>query len=543
MNQDNRTLLAKFQDIYTSAFDNKKQLRKWLIISIVLISAYYLIYAFTNFDFIWFLGKEIRVGVVVFILVLFFKLFHALFGKWYIHATRERLSVLYVKNKLPRKIKVEGYTRSGKDSSINAIKKHLRDDLIEKIKDDLYYIEMICYPYNFDLLDKYLNENHSSFMINSKNKFFKVFIDMMEKNNCFIKKYYSKNFDTQSHLQELYFITKNPFDKDVDPIKYKYNDNIKPKHYLTLLIKYCMLYIRIHYLDNFIISNQPTMETNEKPAKVFSTRFTNIQKENASWPWPIDGNIIVIETEADGLYPNVGMGKNDKPMKTGFRNFKAFIAHLLGENTVYINLGQNASRTEKSIRELDHVFLRVIEQTKVFGGEKRIYLINKLLSWIEFWLKKSPRKKAREKQYRRRSRMVEKITRLKNSGYIYVDIKISRSEISGLAPEMTVKKILKYDKAINENYTVKLCFRLIDNYFGYNTHYIESVAESKAAKTTEQFQDVMSWDPDLILKRKHIEYMGYKVLDNIVGIDRYKLEKQQKQKEIKQKAKEKTDEV
>ncbi len=60
------------------------------------------------------------------------------------------------------------------------------------------------------------------------------------------------------------------------------------------------------------------------------------------------------------------------------------------------------------------------------------------------------------------SKIYEKITQLLNTGYIYVDIKVSRNDQDGSADEMSLKKILKHDKKIFENYTTRLCFKIID---------------------------------------------------------------------------------
>jgi hypothetical protein len=531
----NLTVFEKLQDTYTNLYDNKKTLKKWLIAVVVILSIYHIIDSYINYDFRHLINKELLLGLYVFLTILFCKLFHETFGKWYIHATRERLSIKYVKTKMPRKFKTDGDTGAGKDSTMNAIKKHFRDDIIEKIEDDLEYIELICYPYDIKKLNSFLDENHKEFMTNVKTNFFSSYIEMMKKNNCFIKKYYSKGFSTEEHLKELYSLQKNPFDPNFKKIKFQYNDLIKPRHYLSLLIKYCMLYIRINYMNYYVVTNQPTMETPEKPALLFSTNFTNIQQESSSWPWPIDGNVIFMQTEGDALYPNTGIPKNEKPMKTGYRNLIAFNRHLFGENSVFIMIGQNNSRTEKSLRELNHAFISIIEQTKYFGGEKRIFFIKKFLKWVEFWSEKSPRKKSREKQLRRQSKLIEKITRLENSGYIYADIKISKSEISGESPEWTLKKIFAYDKAIKENYKIRLCFKIKDYYFGYNTHYAESVAEEKAKNSDTQYYEVMRWDPDLILKKKHIIYMGYSVFDSMMNIDRVKINNDKKKAKVKKK--------
>ncbi len=532
LNQDNDTFISKLQDGYTSLYENKKNLRKALIIIVVLITLYFLILAYVNYDLPWFLKREIYVLEVTFILVLLFKIFHKLFGKWVIHETRRRLTIRYVKEKMPRSIKFEGQRGAGKDSTVNALRKIWREDIISKMQEEMLVSEMIAYPYDFDKLDEYLDKNKNVFFTNSKNVFFNEFIKMMDENDCFIKKYYEKDFSTKNHILELKKILKNPNSPDIEIIKYKYNNGIKSQHYLSLLIKYCIHYIRLNYLDSFLISNQPKMETESKPAKVFSTKFTNINQKDAEWPWPLGGNVIIDETESDAVNPNKGGGKNNQPMTTGLRNFKAFFRHMFGELSVWINIGQKASRTEKSIRELDHAFVKVIEQSIVYAGEKRIYFLEKALNWVRFWIYKSLRKKSKEKQYKRRSKIYEKIKQLENTGYIYVDLKVARSDYSTSAEQLTLKKILSYDKAIHEDYYVKLCFHIEDCYKGYNTEFLSALAEIKARKSDSNWRDVMTWDTDLILKKKHIEYMAYPILDRTADIDRKKIEKAKRQAEI-----------
>ncbi len=51
-------------------------------------------------------------------------------------------------------------------------------------------------------------------MVISKTRFFSVFIDMMRNNNCFMKKYYIKEFNAEERLKELYTMQKNPFSLD-----------------------------------------------------------------------------------------------------------------------------------------------------------------------------------------------------------------------------------------------------------------------------------------------------------------------------------------
>jgi hypothetical protein len=423
----------------------------------------------------------------------------------------------YVSLKIPRSIKWDGYRGVGKDSTVNAIRKIFQRELEQSLVEELELIEIICYPYDFKLLNSELDTYNKELMVNSKNGFFKVFKRLLIDNECFLKPIYKKSFNVDEHIMDFEWIKKDPFNKNLKDIRFKYNNLISVQHYLNLLIKYSIGYIRLNYMNSYLVANQPTMETDDKPAKMFSTRFTEIQKDNSEWPWPIDGRFIIVETESDALYPNVGVKKGNQPMQTGLRNFKAFFRHFFGEEAVWMNIGQRASRTNKQLRELDHAFISVIEQSKIYGGEKRIYFLNKIMCWINFWIKHSKRLKSKEKQIRRKSKLIELVRRLENTGYIYVDIKVSRDDQGGKAEELSIKKILRHDKSIYENYKVKLCFSILDCYKGYNTYYLESLAEVKAQQSTMNYNDMRSWDKDMILKRKDMEYMGYPVLDDVLG--------------------------
>lgn len=511
------TIYQKIQDAYSYLHDNKKTIKKWTIIISIIVSLYFLIDAYTNYDLSYFILKEIYLALGLFAFYLISILFHKLWGKWLIHSKNLRLTVDYISYKIPRSIKWDGNRGAGKDSTVNAIRKVFQRDMEQSIKDEINLIQLIAYPYDFKLLNSELDTYHEEFMTNSKVKFFKLFKQLLIENNCFIKKIYCKDFSIEKHLEDFEKIKSDPFNPNLKNINYSYDNGITNQHYINLLIKYSIGYIRVNYLNSYLISNQPKLEDDNKPAKMFSTRFTNIQKENKEWPWPMDGRFIIDETESDGLYPNVGVSKGNTPMKSGLRNFKAFFRHFFGEEAVWMNIGQRASRTNKQLRELDHAFITVIEQSKVYGGEKRIYILEKLLSWVKFWSNHSIRKKAVEKQLKRQSKIITKITRLENSGYIYVDMKVSRDDQGGKAEELTIKNILRHDKKIYENYKVKLCFKLVDCYKGYNTYYLESIAEIMAQKSNMSFNDMKTWSKDMILKRADIEYMDYPVLNDILG--------------------------
>jgi hypothetical protein len=399
---------------------------------------------------------------------------------------------------------------------MNAIRKVFQDDIEETIIDELDTIKMICYSYDFNRVNQELDLYHEELITNSKNKFFKTFKQVLINNDFFIKKLYLSQETLDHHLLDFERIKQDPFNEEYKKMPYKFDDGITPQHFINLFIKYAIGYIRINYLNHLLIANQPMLESKDKPAKLFSTKFTNIQNEDTEWPWPMDGRFIIVETESDAFNPNVNVPKNEQPMKSGLRNFKAFFRHFFGEKAVWINIGQKAGRTNKQLRELDHSFISIIEQSKVYGGEKRIWFIKKYMAWCEFWSKKSLRYKAKEKQLRRISKAYQLAIRLKNSGYIYSDINVYRDDRGGKAEEISLKNILRHDKQIFSNYKIKLCFKIKDCYIGYNTSYIEALAEILANRSNMSIKDVRSWNMDLTMRKDDMEYMGYGVYKDML---------------------------
>lgn len=515
---ENKTFLAKVEDAYSSFYEARNKTKKWIIGIAIIISLFFLIDTFVNQKgFFYFIIRELILLLSIFLLYKLGQLFHFLFGKWLIHKRKYRLTKEYIIEKMPRTLKFDGHTGSGKDSSVNAIRKTFQEDLQDDIKLELETIKMVCYPYDFKLIDSELDLYHEELLTNSKNKFFNVFRKMLEDNQCFIKKLYQSELSYEEHMEDFEKVKMDPFNKDNIKIKFIYDDGIRVQHFISLLIKYSIGYIRINYINHFLIANQPMMESEDKPAKLFSTKFTNMQQKSAEWPWPIDGRFIIIETESDAFHPNVGSKNNEQPMKSGLRNFKAFFRHFFGKESVYINIGQRSTRTHAQLRELDHSFIRIIEQSKVYGGEKRIWFLDKALTWIDFWIEHSIRSKAKEKQLKRRSKLFTKVIRLENSGFLYADANVYRDDRGGKAEEISLSSLLKHDKKILENYKVKLCFTIKDCYWGYNTSYIEAIAEIMANKSNITLNQVRDWSKDMIMRKEDMEYMSYNVLDDVIG--------------------------
>lgn len=521
-------IARKIREIYTSLYDSRRRVRIFFIVVVILIAIYYFINAFMNYDRVYLLKNLIFLSLQSGACVLVAKIFHEMWGKWMIHEQRRILTEMFVEEKLPRSIKIDGPKGVGKDSSGNAIRKIFAKYMVESIEEEMDLIRMITYIYDFESLEEYLDQHHEIFETNSKGVFYNRFITAMKENQCFIKPRYLKDFTAEEHLEDLSKVYKDPFSDATIDIPYQYDDGVNRKHYLTMLIRYISLFVRSRYMSTYLFANQPMMESKDRGATLFSTAYTEIRTKEAQWVWPLDGHVIILETEVDGLYPNVS--KEQSAMTTGTRDFKAFFRHFFDEESVWITIGQNAGRTEKTLRELDFAFVRIIEQTKVFGGQKRIFFIRRRLLWVDFWIRHSLREKSRERQLKRRSKAYQRIRQLMNTGYIYVDVRVARSsDAQILAQEVSVRQLLQVDKPIQVNYMVKLCFTIHDCWWGYNTRYIESIAEMKAKQNPVSLNSLPRWDSDLTLKMSHIGHMRYRVLDKIAGLDRKKYDEAQKE--------------
>jgi len=515
-----RELIYKFKHAYAELYENKKKLRTILIVIFVVLSIVNLINAVSYYDGSYLIRKEFILALEFGSVILVIKLFHFLFGKWYLHEVARQRSEIVIKEKFPRKFKIDGYTGAGKDSSYNAIRKYFQEDILDFVHDEMSKIETICYIYDFNLIREKIDETFEVYYTPSRRKFFRSFIELMKVNHCFFKSYYLNKINEEEHIESIYQVLKNPYDEEISEIDYVFFDGIKSTHFASMVIKYVQYYVHEEYMKNYLITNQPVMEKQGLTAKEFDTEITEIRANQNLFPFPSDRLVMFWQTEIDSINPNVG--KTKSAMTTGLRDYIAFFRHFFGAKSVWVTIGQRGSRTEKALRELDHAFVTIIEQSTIHGGEKRIWFRTKAISFNEFRIKYSLRNKTKEKHYRKRALNIMRIIRLQNKGYIYADIKVSRTDTPTLATQMTTKQIMNYDKQIFESYTVKLCFTIYDCYWGYNTGYLESVAEEKASKSTMNFPDLMNWNSSLVMTRKDIKNMKYDSFDRIVGIDRSK---------------------
>ena len=207
-------------------------------------------------------------------------------------------------------------------------------------------------------------------------------------------------------------------------------------------------------------------------------------------------------------------------MKSGMRNFKAFSRHLLGEDSVWIQVGQRTGRTEKSIRELDSAFVTILNRDTIPGGEKRRWFLDRRQASLERRIERS-RKEKNEVQLRKKlSRTIERIEQLKNTGYILADVLVSKTEDGSSTEEKSLKTLLNYDKPIFGSYNVRLYLKIDEAYGRYNTHYLEMIGENFAKKNLIQFPDLPDWDMDLVMKSKNVIYMNYPVLNEMFGYEK-----------------------
>lgn len=60
-----KAFIERLQDTYTTLYDNKKTIKKWLIVIIVIVSIYHIINSYINYDFRHLINKELFLALQV----------------------------------------------------------------------------------------------------------------------------------------------------------------------------------------------------------------------------------------------------------------------------------------------------------------------------------------------------------------------------------------------------------------------------------------------------------------------------------------------
>lgn len=363
-------------------------IKKLSCVIVLILFGFYIYYDKQN-DYLFYIGYYV---IAIMLIIFALKKYHGLIGYKTILERDYQLTRSFVIKKMPHNVKLHGIKLgAGKDRTMVAIAIILSKDIkivmkleLEELVDKLYLFNIRKIHYILSV-----NDNFRPF-INPSDTFRKsVFKDMFFKCKGFLKDFYldldlvDLFNDYEDHLKNLHG----------HKSKFIFNDGVNPQHQLSLLYFYICKYVRVKYLPNYILSNQPIRETDKEMAKMYGWNMqkmkkgSNKKKDNAEYeervffPW-IEG-VVACETEVGILYFN-----NDKEIASaikadGIREDKVSYRHNKTEKYWSLSVDQKVSRVNKSLRELDQVNMNILSSEVVPIGKKRNFFLR-----IKLMLKK-----------------------------------------------------------------------------------------------------------------------------------------------------------
>lgn len=570
----------KLDEIYYKTYANREKIIKIIARligteSILLISiAIILVLLSKNSILCWLilLTSWLSFGVIY----LFLKFYHKFFGSLKIYEYDYSLTKEYIINKLPHIAKVYGKTGSGKDSLTIGCAGILANNMRNKLIIDLDELKRILYIFDFNHIDKFVINNYNLFTsfsmkINQYN-----LISVLNKNYGFIKQRFRKDISYKKLLNYYLLQLEQPTQFIT---KYSFYDGINYHAFYDLLLEYILKYIRVYIEANFIMSNQPVVESKEYNlmAKKFSMNFLQIKelsyqkggnKYSSKMLFPWKNQMIILETEAGSWYFNRDKENSKVIYETGVRDFKAYNRHFI-EDLYWFMVDQDALRVDKLLRELDHSYIQVLEKNVIDGGIKRVTFYNFLLNRINNKINKKERKVLKRENkisnYNRRLNIYEKLNKIKkvnkykkrlnktkkinlsnkldklylkakkykeivanakNEGYITILINVSDQPSPVNLVQSTIYDIMKRTRPMyHESYQITLTFKIKDIHGRYDTHYMKAVAEEIALKSKLDFIDVPRWNQSLKINKNDALYMGYPASFNMFNITKKEYEK------------------
>ena len=570
----------KLDEIYYKTYANREIIIKTIarligVESVLLISIAIILLIFSKNSFLCWLILLISWLSFTFI-YLFFKFYHKYFGSLKIYEYDYSLTKEYIINKLPHIAKVYGKTGSGKDSLTIGCAGILSNNMRNKLIIDLDELKRILYIFDFNHIDKFIVNNYNLFTsfsmkINQYN-----LISVLNKNYGFIKQRFRKEISYKK--LSTYYLMQLEQPKQY-LTKYSFYDGINYHAFYDLLLEYILKYIRVYIEANFIMSNQPVVESLEYNlmAKKFSMNFLQIKelsyqkggkKYNSKMLFPWKNQMIILETEAGSWYFNRDKENSKVIYETGVRDFKAYNRHFI-EDLYWFIVDQDALRVDKLLRELDHSYIQVLEKNVIDGGIKRVTFYNFLLNRVNKKINKKERKiikrEAKFINYNKRLNIYDKlnnrkkiskykkilaktkkinlsdkldklyvkakkykeiIANAKNEGYITILINVSDQPTPVNLVKSTIYEIMKRTKPMyHESYQISLTFKIKDIHGRYDTHYMKAVAEEIALKSKLDFINVPRWNPNLKINKDDALYMGYPASFNMFNISKQEYEK------------------
>jgi len=468
---------------------------------------------------------------------------------------------------------VSGAVRAGKDSSTVGAALIVKAHIQKKERKELKKLRYDLHIYDFNKLHDWLNKHGKQFFVASDYRMKKVFEEMIRNNDAFIHDYWlKKGIKPRDHIRSWKF----KHDKFVPDVAYY--DGLTPggKHYLDLLFKYTIMYMYYYFVPNFIMSNQPILESwtivkkTGKITRLFSKKLSQDYfklKEDTPMPFPKRG--FIIETETAIFYSNVD-DKNEKYIKetSGIREFYTTAGHLLQEQVFIYGITQSATRVMKALRELypgyqhvfkmklraTHDFTRWIVRVRVFFKKVKILRLTmyralnkmsfarirfKLSSWIHTKRKKDklilPENRYTHRIFKARhkiSKLQQKELQLWAKGYImfYKGVYENISDVGKKVsfPLFGVIQESKRDTTTYQTMGFKQVNRIKDCFGRYDTHFMKTVREAKEILYDMHYMDVPNWD-GFQVKFDDIKEMNYSTFLSLVTVVIKHLEEKEKE--------------
>ena len=417
---------------------------------------------------------------------------------------------------IPKNCQVDGPKRSGKDASTTGESIILREQLIKDYKKEIKLLKEKLYLYDFDKLHKKIALDIKKLTVGSEYKFNKAYETLLVENNCFIHEHWiNQGTDPKKHLNSWKFRS----NKRIPDIAFE--DGITPggKHTLHLLKRYVTVYIRITYIPNYIISNQPIIEeakVSKKTgaiktlfSKIFSLDYISL-KMKTPMPFPI--GVIITETETAMYYSNTDKAlevyiKNE----SGVREFHTVEGHLLQEEAYIRGITQDKDRPNKTIRELYEGYMHVFSldfycTSDIFRLNYALRRVIQKLLIVRLKVKnhftiikklKPYRVRKIRKHEKRISILHQKDLKKWAKGYIVFKKGVySKIEDSGKKVKYPLFYGLKDSSSTNSAYSMhgfKQVNKITDCFGRYDTHMMKTVRDTKEQIYSMHFNDVPNW--------------------------------------------------
>ena len=576
---------STFEKIYCLLYPKRNVINKYVKIAILLYSLLaivYCIYLYLRNESIKYIYLIIiPILIISFLLLkLLLYIYFILIGNYQLLDREMYDTETFITTKLDKIIKFFGHTGAGKDTIVAGCSSVLVRSFEEKTITDLSKIEDICYIFDFDLLNNDLSLNYKGFLSFSKDIIEKNFVAMASKRNYYLKSYYIKHDKLKDDVIYQDYLN---FKNDIlsYETKYCYGVGVNRKHFLQMIIEeYIEWYIRLNYESNFLLTNQPFVESYDRNlmAKEFSFNFIRIKgqdkeefnkqdrkkiisHENVFFPWK--DRLVVAETECGSWYMNKETETISEILKSGCRDFKAYQRHFM-KDFYWFSVDQAPDRTAKLFRELDHSYIGVINREEYEGGIKRNFFLSLLLKYYQFRLTRIDKKayksesrknklelrledykklyfSSKKKKYKleinklkkkmaikidlskheyyksKISIINNKIDLNKKDGYIVVTACVSKT--ASLPSEYKVLKMneVLYGEKNYISYVTRFVFKTLDCE-RYDTRYMRNLAEDRAQKTIINYANIPLWNTNMKMTKKDIKWLGYLAIKDMFDI-------------------------